>query len=575
MTALSFFVSDMLIDKSAELGKEQLLTAQHSRIKDIVHSTAVGLESLTTDLDISEQLKIISEYVEKARFEDDASGYFFVYKGTIAAAHPIQKQLLDKDLSSTTDVNGVYYVKELERAANAGGGFVNFTFPKPGAGDVQKLGYAEIIQGTPFWIGTGVYTDNVEKTERVLLSSLEELLRKSKLWIGGLILFLLVIGIPISVLLIKSIIKPLTSVTSKANLIAGGQLDVDINPIGKDEVTTLETALVTMIASLREAIRDAEEKKYNADQIAQEAQKAREQAELSSRDAAIKNRALLTVANKLTQVSAAVSSSSNRLSSQIAQSSSSASEAAKRLSEAATAMNEMNVTVQEVARNASVASSSSTETKAKAEAGANIVEDSLYRIESVHHVSLELKENMNNLSEHAQNITKIMGVISDIADQTNLLALNAAIEAARAGEAGRGFAVVADEVRKLAEKTMASTNDVSSAIKAIQESTTKSAAFVENAVMQIEEATQFAQESGKALKEIVTTAETTADQVNSIAAASEEQSASSEEINNSILQCNDMSSQISEAMNEATKAVSDLTNEMHELLVLIHELKDA
>ena len=126
-------------------------------------------------------------------------------------------------------------------------------------------------------------------------------------------------------------------------------------------------------------------------------------------------------------------------------------------------------------------------------------------------MSLDLKEDMTQLNEHAQDITRIMGVISDIADQTNLLALNAAIEAARAGEAGRGFAVVADEVRKLAEKTMASTQDVGNAIKAIQESTVKSTESVDKAVEQIEQATEFANQSGSALEEIVATVEATAD----------------------------------------------------------------
>jgi Methyl-accepting chemotaxis protein len=141
-----------------------------------------------------------------------------------------------------------------------------------------------------------------------------------------------------------------------------------------------------------------------------------------------------------------------------------------------------------------------------------------------------------------------MNVISDIADQTNLLALNAAIEAARAGEAGRGFAVVADEVRKLAEKTLASTQDVGNAIAAIQDSTAKSVGDMDKAVGQVELATDFANQSGKALEEIVSTVEATADQVNAIAEASGQQSAASEEINHSIDNVTQVARQTADAM---------------------------
>ncbi|MBO6210560.1 MAG: hypothetical protein J6N99_07705, partial [Schwartzia sp.] len=189
--------------------------------------------------------------------------------------------------------------------------------------------------------------------------------------------------------------------------------------------------------------------------------------------------------------------------------------------------------------------------------------------------SLALKEDMGTLHEHTQNISQIMNVISDSADQTNLLALNAAIEAARAGEAGRGFAVVADEVRKLAEKTMSSTNDVSSAITAIQGSAQQSVNRMEEALGDVEQATSLAQQSGEALQQIVRNVEDTADQVRAIATASEEQSAASEEINQSITTVNEMSAQTTQAMNEAAKAISDLAQQTERLSALIEEMKRA
>ena len=384
----------------------------------------------------------------------------------------------------------------------------------------------------------------------------------------------LLCGIFITVFLTRNVNAQLGKDPGQLSVIAhrvvGGNYNVDDG--GKKQ--GVYGAIVEMVGALERNIKKAELESQNAQEATVKAEEAMKKAEAAGQEAKAKAEALLNVAGRLEEVGSVVSSASTQLSAQIEQSDRGAGEAAQRLSEAATAMNEMNATVQEVARNASAASAASADTKDKATAGAQVVERSLRRIESVHQVSLELKDDMSQLNEHARSIDQIMGVISDIADQTNLLALNAAIEAARAGEAGRGFAVVADEVRKLAEKTMASTNDVGNAIKAIQESTAKSTASVDNAVAQIEEATDLANESGRALEEIVTTAETTADQVNAIATASEEQSAASEEINHSILLCNDMSRQIADAMAEAAKAVSGLAREAQELSELIHEMKE-
>lgn len=385
----------------------------------------------------------------------------------------------------------------------------------------------------------------------------------------------LLCGIVITFFISRNVMRQLGKDPAELNAVARRVVNGDYNVDDGGKKQGVYAAIVEMVAALESNIRKAELESKNAGEATAKAQEAMRKAEAAGQEAQAKAQAILTVANRLEEMGNVLSSASTELSAQVEQSDRGAGEAAQRLSEAATAMNEMNATVQEVARNASSASSASAETKEKAEAGAQVVERSLRRIESVHQVSLELKEDMSQLNEHARSIDQIMGVISDIADQTNLLALNAAIEAARAGEAGRGFAVVADEVRKLAEKTMASTNDVGNAIRAIQESTAKSTASVDNAVSQIEEATQFANESGHALEEIVATAEATADQVNAIATASEEQSAASEEINHSIIECNDMSKQIADAMAEAAKAVSELANQTQELTELIGEMKNA
>jgi len=391
----------------------------------------------------------------------------------------------------------------------------------------------------------------------------------------GLTVLAILIAVVLTFLIVRNTVRQLGKDPGELNNIAHRVVEGDYNVDDGSKKMGVYGAIVEMVNALKQNIENAQRESENAKEQSRKAQEAMEQAEAASKDAQSKTEAMLVAADKLEQVGGVVSSASTELSAQIEQSDRGAAESAQRLSEAATAMNEMNATVQEVAKNAGSASTASAETREKAEAGAQVVEKAVRSIDQVHQMSLELKGDMTQLNEHAQDITRIMNVISDIADQTNLLALNAAIEAARAGEAGRGFAVVADEVRKLAEKTMASTTDVGNAIKAIQESTTKSMTSVDNAVTQIAQATEYANQSGQALQEIVATVEATGDQVNAIATASEEQSAASEEINQSIVQVNDMSRQTAEAMAEAAKAVSDLAAQAQGLTNLIQELKEA
>ena len=393
----------------------------------------------------------------------------------------------------------------------------------------------------------------------------------------GIILTLAAIFIALALtwLIVRNTVRQLGKDPGELNAIAHRVVDGDYNVDDGGKKMGVYGSIVEMVNALKTNIENAQRESENAKEQSRKAQEAMQQAEAASREAQSKTEAMLVAADKLEQVGGVVSSASTELSAQIEQSDRGAAESAQRLSEAATAVNEMNATVQEVAKNADSASVASAETREKAEAGAQVVEKAVRSIDQVHQMSLELKDDMTQLNEHAQDITRIMGVISDIADQTNLLALNAAIEAARAGEAGRGFAVVADEVRKLAEKTMASTNDVGNAIKAIQESTAKSMTGVDQAVERLGEATELANQSGRALQEIVATVEATGDQVNAIATASKEQSAASEEINQSIVQVNDMSRQTAEAMAEAAKAVSDLAAQAQGLTSLIRELKEA
>jgi len=228
--------------------------------------------------------------------------------------------------------------------------------------------------------------------------------------------------------------------------------------------------------------------------------------------------------------------------------------------ETAAAMGEMNDTVIEVARNASGAAEQAEQARGRAVEGAEVVEQSINAISTVSQQATELKTSMGELGNHTESIGAIIGVINDIADQTNLLALNAAIEAARAGEAGRGFAVVADEVRKLAEKTMDATKNVAQAIEAIQQMARHNIEGMDSASTAVDHATELAGKSGEALGAIVQLVEGTTSQVHSIATASEEQSASSEHIMNSVSEVSVISDQTADGMRESTDAIRSLSD---------------
>ncbi|SIN78421.1 methyl-accepting chemotaxis protein [Halodesulfovibrio marinisediminis] len=240
----------------------------------------------------------------------------------------------------------------------------------------------------------------------------------------------------------------------------------------------------------------------------------------------------------------------------------------------AAAMEQMNTSVVDVARSANEASELAESTRSSATQGVEVVQQSRDVITKVHEHALELKGDMHELGGHAESIGDIISVINDIADQTNLLALNAAIEAARAGEAGRGFAVVADEVRKLAEKTMQATTEVSRAVDAIQISAEKSIASTDSASDAIDENTRLSADSAAVLDTIVSMANATADRVQEIAAAAGEQSAASDQISASATHINELATENAAAMNESSVAVEDVARLASELTVLVAELQD-
>jgi len=508
-------------------------------------------------------------------FEDDKSGYFFIYEGTVNISMPVNEALQGKDLGDLVDKNGVRIISELGKAAKNGGGFVSYVFEKPGKGLQPKLSYAEMIPGTNYWVGTGVYIDNIDAKKAEISDEIGAMVKTASYGIGGVVLALLLLGVlPLSLMIFRSIISPLNAATKAAENVAGGDLNVSLAVVGKDETSHLERALNTMVGTLRTNMtaieaktREAEEKARAAEAATNEANEAKAQAIRARQEG------LLDAANKLETVVERLSSASEEISGQADNIGRATDIQKQRITETATAMEEMNATVLEVARNATQASEGADTARARATEGNLVVTKSVAAMDALLTLSTELKGNMDTLGKRAQDISQVMSVINDIADQTNLLALNAAIEAARAGDAGRGFAVVADEVRKLAEKTMNATKEVGETVRAVQDVSRQNVTGMEQAARAIADSTDLVRLSGQSLDEILNMSQSTALQVQSIATAAEEQSAASEEINQAVDQINAIASETAQSMQQTTIAIRELAEQADNLRKLVADLK--
>jgi methyl-accepting chemotaxis protein len=285
------------------------------------------------------------------------------------------------------------------------------------------------------------------------------------------------------------------------------------------------------------------------------------------------NERISTAAREATTVSEQLSESSHKLEGLVDRARQGSREQTDRTTETAAAMEEMNAAVLEVARFAQEAARDASDANEQAREGETVVGQVIEAIDEVSQHASGLKQSMEQLDHRAEEIGVVLGVIEDIADQTNLLALNAAIEAARAGEAGRGFAVVADEVRKLAEKTMNATSEVHAAVKGIQDVARQNVQATQTAVDSVTRSTELAGRSGEALASILTTTQGTADQVHSIATAAEQQSSASEQISAATSDVTRVCEETDELMVEASKAIDHLAELARHLTDVVSEMK--
>ena len=282
---------------------------------------------------------------------------------------------------------------------------------------------------------------------------------------------------------------------------------------------------------------------------------------------------LRTIISNISQTSNQVATAANQLQSTAERIATGSEEVAAQASTVATAGEEMSATSGDIAQNCQMAAEGAQRASQAASDGAAVVERTVAVMGQIAEKVQESARTVESLGARSDQIGNIIGTIEDIADQTNLLALNAAIEAARAGEQGRGFAVVADEVRALAERTTRATKEIGEMIKAIQRETKGAVTAMEQGVHQVETGTVEAAKSGHALQDILAQVNDVAMQVNQIATAAEEQTATTSEISSNMMQITEVVQQTSQGASESASAAAQLNGNAEELQRLVRQFK--
>ena len=457
--------------------KDIMLNDQKDKIKTAVQAASLSIGAMIDkDMSTKEIHELVQKAVENFRFEQDKSGYFFVWDNTTCVALPAKKELVGTDGRNLKDANGKLYIQELKNVATKGGGYVEYTFPKPGKGDQPKISYAEMIPGTNMWIGTGVYLDNLEEARQNIETSVQKLINKVN---RNLILFfsiiILIVIIPLVLAIRNSIKKPLDEAVALTHAIAKGELENEIDISYNDEIGLLQKSLSEMSQTIKNVVRTIFE---STDYI-------------------------MDASGQLSITSQKISEGANQQ--------------ASATEEVSSSMEEMVSNIQQNTDNSRQTESISNKAAQDIQVVVNTANESLQMVKV---------------------ISEKINIINDISFQTNILALNAAVEAARAGEHGKGFAVVAAEVRKLAERSKIAANEITDISKNSLKISQEAGELMAQIAPEIQKTSNLVQEISAASIEQNSGANQVNNAIQSLnqvtqqnAAASEEMASSSEELN--------------------------------------------